>query len=352
MRDVLVIGGGIIGRFIALECQARGMTVTLIDAGQSRPSASWAGGGILSPLFPWRYHASWRPLVSDSLDRYGQWREVLRSETGLFPEINACGMLVRESEVEQARRWARDERVKLLPARESGISGGFSEKAELWMPDIAAVRNSRWLSALEVLCEHRGIRRVLSSVSDVVESAGAVEVCAGEERFRAGQAVVAAGYWSKALLKGLPFTEELMPVKGEMLLYQLEPGEIPAILLADSGYLIPRKDGLVLAGSTLNAGVQDMRPGAAAHQVLRESAADWYPPLAKLQPVAHWAGVRPGNRRPQPIIGPIHQGSRICVATGHFRNGLVSAPATGQLVAEMVSGQPPFCESQPYSPSS
>ncbi len=144
----------------------------------------------------------------------------------------------------------------------------------------------------------------------------------------------------------------LMPVKGEMLLYQLEPGEIPAILLADAGYLIPRLDGLVLAGSTLEAGVVDMRPGEAANRSLAETAAHWYPPLATRQPVAQWAGVRPGTRRALPFIGPLRNHSRIHLASGHFRNGLVSAPATGQLMAELLAGIAPFCDPAPYSPSS
>lgn len=352
MRDVLVVGGGIIGCFVALECQARGMAVTLIDAGIARPCASWAGGGILSPLFPWRYDAAWRPLVKDSGLRYRRWQDVLEQEVGLSPEINACGMLVRERAFERASQWADAEQVRMLAAHESGLAKVFTDAAQVWMPDIAAVRNSRWISALARLCQARGIRVVSATADAVREREGGVEVHVGAEVFRAGKGVIAAGHWSKALLASQSTAEPLMPVKGEMLLYQLKPGEIPAILLADSGYLIPREDGLVLAGSTLEAGVEDMRPAQPSHESLTAMAATWYPPLADVQPVAQWAGVRPGTRRALPFIGMLESCRHLCLATGHFRNGLVSAPATGQLVAEMLSGASTFCDPAPYSPSS
>lgn len=326
--------------------------MVLVDAAQSRPSASWAGGGILSPLFPWRYDASWRPLVADSLQRYQGWLQSIASETGLSPEINLCGMLVRESDVAQAKRWADAEQVALQPASESGLPEVFSRHADVWMPEIGAVRNSRWLAALTSLCEARGIKRVRGTVESFAEHPDRVDVVVDAEVFQATQAVVAAGHWSKRLLCGsAAIANDLMPVKGEMLLYQLEPGEVPAILLADTGYLIPRQDGLVLAGSTLNVGIEEMRPTETAHRTLAESAADWCPALAGREPIAHWAGVRPGTSRSQPLIGRVSEGSRICLATGHFRNGLVSAPATGQLVAEILSGEGPFCDAAPYSPS-
>ena len=350
MDDVLVVGGGIIGTLVALECRARGADVMVVDAGSGRPSASWAGGGILSPLFPWRYADAWLPLTADAGARYRYWQTVI-AEAGLLPpEINACGMLVRAADDQGVPDWSQRSGVAVAAAADSGLPAGFVDAADWWLPEVAAVRNPHWLRQLRELARLRGVRWRQGVVSSVRDSASVV--LEGEAALEAGRVVVTAGYWSQKLLHRFGHGSELQPVKGEMLLFRLQPGEIPAILLADDGYLIPRSDGLVLAGSTLAPGETDQRPSPDAFAELNAMAARWYEPLAGLTPVAQWSGVRPGSTRALPLIGPVAENGKVWVATGHYRNGLVSAPATASLLAGQLAGEAPFCDAEVYWPSS
>ncbi|MDX1580438.1 MAG: FAD-dependent oxidoreductase, partial [Alphaproteobacteria bacterium] len=123
----------------------------------------------------------------------------------------------------------------------------------------------------------------------------------------------------------------------------------PTILLSEEGYLIPRRDGLVLAGSTLEPGVSDSLPTEEGARQLQAMAGALMPSLFGRQPVAQWAGVRPGCARPEPVIRPLGDaGSRTWLVGGHYRNGLVSAPATARLLAELFNDEPPCVDPSPY----
>ncbi|MDF1822504.1 MAG: FAD-dependent oxidoreductase [Alcanivoracaceae bacterium] len=350
MDDVLVVGGGIIGTLVALECRARGARVSVLDAASPRPSASWAGGGILSPLFPWRYDDAWLPLTGDALPRYRHWQDLIVHAGMDAPEINPCGMLVRAPDDACVESWRARSGIVVCPANQSGLTDRFSSRGNWWMPQVAAVRNPHWLVGLRQLADHQGISWQQATVSSM-DADGSVTLQDGSRRF-ASNVVVTAGYWSRYLLAHLGVAGALKPVKGEMLLYRLAPGEVPAILLSDAGYLIPRRDGLVLAGSTLDPGVTDQRPSEQAQQTLKQMAADWYAPLGEAEPVAHWSGIRPGNTRSLPLIGPVTENRRLWMASGHYRNGLVSAPATAALLAQNLFGETVFCDPAPYSPLS
>lgn len=346
MDDVLVVGAGIVGLLCALTLREQGASVRVLDAGASRPSASWAGGGILSPLFPWRYPDSVTALTRDAVDEYRVWCEAI-ADLGLPAELNQCGMYVDQSAGEDILAWGARHGISVEGRDCSSVFPGLPSREGVWMSTVAAIRNPHMLSGLRELAAHRGVLIESAVVETLLANGAGVETDSGD-RLEADRLLLTAGHWNARLAGDRLESDLLFPVRGQMLLYRLPSGTLPAILLAEHGYLIPRHDGLVLAGSTLEPGVSDCLPTAEGEQQLRRMAEGLLPALANHQPIAHWAGIRPGCSRPQPVIRPLDDGERCWLIGGHYRNGLVSAPATARLVADLVQGRPGFVDPSPY----
>lgn len=352
MRELIIIGGGIIGLLAARELASRGDRVTVVDTPRARPGASWAGGGILAPLFPWRHPAPVMDLCRHAFEEYQALGAVIRAAGGADPETSRSGMLVyAPGEAATALRWGREQAVRVERRDASSVEPNAPAGEALWLPELGQVRNPRLLAGIRHLlkgCEAVSLCR--ESVRHL-EPVGPGWRVTTEKRTRNADAVlIAAGAWSAALLEPLGLRWPLLPVKGEMLRY---PPGVPApgrILLSESGYLIPRADGSVLAGSTLEAGVTDLRPSRAAAQRLVRAAGRLWPPLRDAEPVLQWAGLRPGSRRELPLIGPVPGHPGLYVAVGHYRYGLTAAPATARLIAALIRGESPPLDPAPFAP--
>lgn len=353
MRAV-VIGAGVVGMLSALALRERGYDVTVLDMATARPPASWAGGGILSALFPWRYPGPLTALTHDALPRYERLAAQIRHAGGPDPQVYACGMLVDAGkERDAALAWATRHDIRACSVPASEVAPELSDAPWIWLPNVGTVRNSRLLKGLRQLLASRGVSLASSAaVSGIMAEAHGWRVSGAEGIIRADQVLVAAGAWSAQLLGEIGLQLGLQPVQGEMLLYPPGSASPPCVLLSDAGYVIPRRDGHVLAGSTLRHGSEDQRPSAGAAQQLRAMAESLWPPLRDKTPAAHWAGVRPGSQRQWPWIGEVPGAPGLFLATGHFRNGLVSAPASAELVACLMAGQHPGVDPQPYALSS
>lgn len=329
----LVVGGGIIGLCTALVLRKAGFAVRLLERGRIGREASWAGGGILSPLYPWRApEPVWR-LASRSIEAYPALCAELAEISGIDPEWTASGMLVLDAdEREAARIWSeRTGRVV-----EHSIYDG---RPAIWLPWVAQVRNPRLCRALRVALEREGVRCEegqgalrLASEGDravVVDPAGACH--------RADLVVVAAGAWSAALLADSGWTLPLAPVKGQMILLKGEPGALNRILLRDGRYLIPRRDGRILVGSTVEpeAGFGTGTDPAVA-DTLQAFAASLLPAAAGFTREAHWSGIRPGSPDECPVIRRHPLLGNLFVNAGHYRNGLTLAPASAECLLEAV----------------
>ena len=155
---------------------------------------------------------------------------------------------------------------------------------------------------------------------------------------------VAAGAWTGQLLN-LP----VAPVRGQMLWYQAEPGLIGHILIDDDEYLIPRRDGVVLVGSTVEQAGFDPTTTVAAREYLQGVAARLCPALAQIEPAGQWAGLRPGSPEGIPYIGPHPSLAGLYVNAGHFRNGINLAPASAALLADLLTETAPELDKLPYS---
>ena len=355
---VLIIGAGVIGLLTARRLHHEGCQVIVVDAAPEGRPASWAGGGILSPLYPWRYPVEIQQLTA-SADQYylSLQQELLALDASIDIEVEAQGMLVLEPEdAPEARQWGARQGVSLrsLEAGEIQRSWPYLKRGVegLWFSECAHVRNPRLLRALRIEMIQKGILFSESlPVQAMVRSGDRLE----SVRLRNGNLleadhyVVCAGPWSAGLLVSCGLELPIQPVRGQMLAYR-DPsqGQMRAMVLYQGRYLIPRRDGVILVGSTVEEVGFDASVTPMAREALQGFAEDLVPMLRGQQPFAQWAGLRPASPRGVPFIGSLLY--NLWVSTGHFRNGLVMAPASAELLADLMLGRTPLLDPAPYQP--
>lgn len=360
MQQVIVIGGGVVGCLSALNLLEQGFAVCLIERRLTGQEASWAGGGIVSPLYPWRYSEAVSALANWSQGFYPQLGQTLAAATGTDPEVSPCGLLwLDHAEQADALRWAAAQHKPLravdadfIYQQVPQLAAGFRQA--LWQPLVANVRNPRLMTALRLRLQQYAHFQLLENtlVTQLWTEHGQVRgVRAGAAQYAADAVVLAAGAWSGAWLAGLGLELAVQPVKGQMILYKAAPGWLPSMVLFEGRYAIPRRDGHILFGSTLEHAGFDKRTSHEALASLRSSAEGMLPALADLQPVAHWAGLRPGSPEGVPYIGAVPGCPGLWLNTGHYRNGLVLAPASCRLLADLMTDAPPIIDPRPYAPA-
>ncbi|WP_313110878.1 NAD(P)/FAD-dependent oxidoreductase, partial [Stutzerimonas nitrititolerans] len=222
-----------------------------------------------------------------------------------------------------------------------------------FMPGVANVRNPRLLAALREALQRMPNVRVVehSPVEALVQEGGRiVGVRTAQGEWRGEQVVMAAGAWSAGLLAPLGIELPVKPMKGQMILYKCAEDFLPSMVLAKRRYAIPRRDGHILVGSTLEDIGFDKAPTEEALESLKATAVELLPALADAEVVKHWAGLRPGSPDGVPYIGAVPGFDGLWLNCGHFRNGLVLAPASCQLLADLMLGRKPSIDPAPYAP--
>lgn len=359
MQSILIVGAGAIGLQSARLLAMAGCKVTLVDRCAAGTEASWAGGGIVSPLYPWRYSAAVTALAHWSQDFYPQLGQRLLQETGIDPEVHVTGLywLDLEDEAEALAWAAREGRpLRKMPLTEVAqrvpvLGKGYHEA--IYMDEVANVRNPRLLKSLRAAVLQLGVDLIENCpVNGFIQQDGRVVGVSSEDgrELRADAVVVAAGAWSGELLASLGLELPVEPVRGQMILFKCASDFLPAMVMANGRYAIPRRDGHILVGSTLEYAGFDKTTTEEALQSLRESAAELLPALADAEVVKQWAGLRPGSPDGIPYIGAVDAHPGLWLNCGHFRNGLVLAPASCQLLADLLLEQPTSIDPAPYKP--
>jgi glycine oxidase len=357
MDHIIIVGGGVIGLLTAIECAHAGVRVTLFERGETGRESSWAGGGIVSPLFPWRYLDSVTHLASWSQANYPELAAAIQAATGIDPEYTPSGLvLVAPDETEAAMAWAAQHERKLQPIdaerfRELEPRAAEPVDGALWMPDVGQVRNPRMVRAL------REWAQVLGLTIRTQEPVGALlrdgQRCTGVRSAtgdtRGDAVIVCAGAWSGGLLADLAQPPTIEPVRGQMLLFRARPGTIRRMVLEQNRYVIPRRDGRTLFGSTIEHVGFDKQTTAEARDELYAIATQRFPVLAQCEVEAHWAGLRPSSPAGVPYIGPHPSIDGLFINAGHFRNGIVLGPASARLATDLVLGRQPIVDPAPYS---
>lgn len=359
-HSALVIGGGAIGLQSAFNLAEAGKSVVLLECRQLGGESSWAGGGIVSPLYPWRYQRAVTALASWSQGFYPRLAESLLRRVGIDPEVFVTGLYWLDLPDEHAALlWAQQEQralsciaMEVVRASVPTLGNGFGRAIHL--PGVANVRNPRLLKALRAALLQMPNVQVWehSAVTGFLHEQGRIDgVVTSLGEMRAEQIVLAAGAWSGQLLATLGLQLPVEPVKGQMILYKCEPDFLPAIVLAKGRYAIPRKDGHILVGSTLEHVGFDKTPTEEALASLKASAEELLPALADAEVVGHWAGLRPGSPDGIPFIGEVPQFPGLWLNCGHYRNGLVLAPASCELLKNLMLGETPIVDPAPYAPA-
>jgi len=355
--DCLVVGGGLIGMLTARQLVQAGMTVGLVERGETGRESTWAGGGILSPLYPWRYPDAVSALAGWSQQRYPALAEALIAESGIDPEYQHNGLLILDSEeAAEAQRWARQWQHSLDLVNKGQISelepalGEVPDQA-VWMPEVGQMRNPRLAQALRKSLENQGVKLFEHTpMKGLLLGEHAVHGILTEQgELKADRVVIAGGAWSALLLESTGVTLPVRPVRGQMILYRAEPKVVQRIVLSRDRYVIPRRDGRILVGSTLEEVGFDKSTTRAAMQELEGEACRLIPALAKYKIEHHWAGLRPGSPHGIPYIMQHPRIEGLFINTGHFRNGVVLGPASARLLADILLGRQPILEPAPYA---
>ena len=335
----------------------RGRRVTVLERAAVGSESSWAGGGILSPLLPWDYAMPVTTLALRSMAGYADWVAKIETIANQGAEFWRCGMLTLDvAAPEQAVAWCATNgmtAVRGVPARTPFLPSSLREEGRdsIWLPEVAQVRNPRLVAALRAaVVQLGGVIREQCPATGVLTQGGRVTaVRTATETFPADSVVSATGAWSGLGLAGLAPTPHIRPIRGQMLLFKLEPGVLETILYRNGLYLIPRRDGHVLVGSTLEDAGFDKSTDDATRQRLHAEAAELLPVLAEVQPARYWAGLRPGSPDNIPVIDRHPDFDNVYVNTGHYRYGVTMAPASAQLLVNLMEGNAPQLDPAPYS---
>ncbi len=353
---VHVLGGGLIGLLCARELAQLGHRVVVVERGSVGRQASWAGGGILSPLYPWRYPDAVTRLAQWGQQHYPKIAEELRDTSGIDPEWIQSGMLtLAPADPDRARNWAEKYGIRLeevsVRQLQQLMPGLDWAGSALWEAGVAQVRSPRLLAALRGALLRKGVQiRENVAVEGFSYRHGRLQALRTNQGEIAAEAcVVATGAWTGALLESIGLTLPVRPVRGQMLLLRGRPGLVSQIIMKEGRYLVPRLDGRILVGSTLEEASFDCSTTELARRELWEAAIALVPALAGLEIEAQWAGLRPGSPEGVPYIGKHPEVDGLWVCAGHYRNGIVLGPASARLLADLMGGRPPLMDPQPYA---
>ncbi len=358
MTDCIIVGGGLIGLLTARELVLSGCRVLVLERGRPGRESSWAGGGILSPLYPWRYPDAVSSLVAWSQQHYPQLARDLREATGIDPEWTRSGLLITDTgELEQATDWAWRQGVELESLEGEDIQRcepalGIAAERAIWMPSVAQVRNPSLLRAVydDLLIRGVTVMHDAGVTALQIEDSRIHGVVSEKGRFHARHVVITSGAWSAEVLSRAGVSLPVKPVRGQMLMFHASPLLLQRIVLHEGHYVIPRRDGRILVGSTLeNTGYDKSTTDAARGELVR-AATRLVPDLAAFPIERHWAGLRPGSPGGVPFIGKVPEISGLYINSGHYRNGVVLAPASSRLLADILLGRDPIVDPAPYRP--
>lgn len=327
--DVVVVGAGLIGMAIARELHRQGIRVEIYEQGRMGCEASWAAAGMLSAVQV-EPRSPLRPLALASARLYGPFVQQLREETGMPVEYREQGTLVLGDLTETPAEY---ERLDDVQVRE--LEPNLHCDKPVWRVPDGSIDNRQLVQAMIAAVRRSGIQVHENCGVRAVRRDGAGLLVTTDAGHRTASSVInAAGAWAGAFEAPVP--TPVRPRKGQMLCLRVEPRTVRNVLVSHIDghtYMVPRGDGRVLIGSTLEDVGFHRRPDPGVLADLRLRGEGLIPALRKAPMVENWAGLRPGSRDQLPILGPT-QVPGYWMATGHFRDGVLLTPVTSRLIAE------------------
>jgi len=356
--DLLVIGGGIHGCAIARELALSGRDVLVLEKSVPGAEASGAAGGILGPHLECEETGPFLDLCRYSLSLYPEWAEAIESESGQDVGFSRCGgLLVALNPAERDRLQAQAALMAEAGLPGTWLSPSALERTEpalgpnlggLALPNEAQVDPRKVMAALPVAARAAGARFEQDTVLSIA-GGPSVEVRAERRTYRAKGLVVAAGAWSSTLIGTGLAESTIRPARGQIVLLDSQVPPTTTILFSHRGYVVPRVDGRVLCGSTLEfEGFKKAVTARGLREIL-DLALELLPALSSASVLDTWSGFRPYTEDHMPLLGASNQDG-VWLATGHYRNGILLAPATAKIMAALLCGQSPEVAVEAFSP--
>ena len=346
--DVAVAGSGIVGSSIAWRLAQAGLRVALVDAGRMGGEASWAAAGMLAPGGEIDAPSPWTCFALDSLRAYPAFVAELESESGVRIDFQRRGAIEVAATTDEMA--ALDARATLqtplgipsaplspeqvwgeVPCASRDIAGGR------FYPEDALVDPRDLMSSLRAACAARGVEiREGMRVAAIRPASGAVEIVTEKGVLTVGTAVLAAGAWSSLIpVEGFSILRAF-PVRGHLMRFQVDPGVLGPILRRGHTYLLQRSSGYLVAGASSEECGFDRTLDPEVLSGIHRHASELLPMLGGRVPHESWLGFRPGIEGDRPVIERVG-GTALWLAYGHYRNGILLAPATAARVAAAIT---------------
>lgn len=352
VSDVLIIGAGVIGLAIARALNKRGVkSISVIERGVVGGEASHAAAGMLAPQCEADHADDFFRLCRGSSRFYPLLSWQLRAETGIDIELDRSGTLFAAftdedvAEIRQRFEWQKSSglAVEHLPAgevlkMEPNLSRQVREA--LYFPHDTQVENRKLVAALKKYAEIQGItvRQYTEIKSLIVDSDRVTGAASASEKFHARTTVLAAGAWTPFIKLGeTAFPVDVRPVRGQMICFDPDERLFRKVIYTPRGYVVPRADGRVLCGATVENKGFDKLITTEGIEKLRHDAAEISPAFSSLGVSDSWAGLRPASPDGLPVLGELPDIKGLVIATGHYRNGILLAPITAEIVADHIA---------------
>ncbi len=357
LADVVVVGGGIIGMAVAWRLRERGMSVTLLDRAQTGAGTSHVAAGMLAPVAEVEFGEAGRRVLDLGLRSAELWpgfAAELQEASGMALALLKTGTLLVARDGDEARELERQlsfrrslglqvERLRPSQAREREPALAPTVRLALEAPEDHSIDPRPVLAALRSACLAAGVQLREHAPVKGVELDGPEERASGVrladgERLAAGNVVLAAGPWSEEI-EGLPpgARVPVRPVRGQILRLRdpAGPGLLSRVVRFEGGYVLPRGDGRYVLGATVEERGFGLAPTVGGVRELLRDAHELLPGISELEIEELSVGLRPGTPDNAPAIGPGALAG-LTWATGHHRNGILLAPLTAELVAELL----------------
>jgi glycine oxidase len=362
---VIIIGGGIIGASIAWRLAREHAQVVVLERARLGHEASWAAAGLIAPQAEAQIAGVFFDLCLAARRVFDSTVDRLVTDSGLDPEYDPHGILylaldsAERAELESRARWHRESGavvVELSAAEARKIEPAISPATlyALHLADNRRVDNRK--------LTHAYIAAAINAGAQFRESVSAAAVTARGGRatgvllydgtaLEADLVIVAAGSWSHQI-RGLEADRvALHPVRGQMLCFEARPRILTPSVFSMRAYLVPRRDGRILAGSTMEDAGYNKSVTLAGIEKITRGALAMVPGLADLPLREFWAGLRPATRDLLPVLGHSPSVPNVIWSTGHYRSGILLSALTGEVIADLVAGRSPSIDLAPFSPA-
>jgi glycine oxidase len=344
--DAIIIGGGIIGVSLAIALRKEGLRALIVERGEPGREASHAAAGMLVGAGD-EISPTLKPLAAESARMYPEFVHELEDESGVKIDFREQGTILvsRDSHLPQNVKRISPKEIRAL---EPALRFEDDDRScAAYLPE-SSVDPRALIAAAVKAAKHREVD--ISSGSEVeslmVEAGRVAGVRTTKAAYHSKIAVNCAGAWAGQIP---PFQFPVRPVKGQMLAVVGGP-PLKHVIRGDKVYLVPRGDGKIVIGSTLEDAGFDKQVHVDTIEKLFQAAVDLVPELATARLHEAWAGLRPGTPDELPILGETAI-REYFVASGHYRDGILLAPVTAKVMSDLVLGKSSDREISTFAPS-